>query len=151
MNISFSATKEQFRARKWNLPLTYEPKIEPVKRGDCTQTIRTGRKFKVGDLVRYFTWSGRPYWSKWIFLTGYMPIYLARDITLFPWGFRIVNDFHWNYWETDQIARWDGIVPPTGEALRDVLISKNGKIPAEGVEAQIIRWNPTPAEGRARS
>ena len=75
MNLSYSATQAQIRARrKWNIPLTYEPKIEPVKRGDCTQTIRPGRKFAVGDLVRFYVWKGRPYWSKWETITGYMPV-----------------------------------------------------------------------------
>jgi hypothetical protein len=133
--------------RKWNIPLTYEPKIEPVKRGDCTQTIRPGRKFSVGDLVRFYVWRGRPYWSKRTTVTEYMPIIIDAEIRIFPDG--IVLEYNPEHdgqilsWKRlDFLAALDGIVHPTGEALRDVLIQKNGKIPADGIEAQVIRWNP---------
>jgi hypothetical protein len=127
---------------KWNLPLTYAPKIRPVIDGTCRQTIRTGRKFCVGDLVRFYTWAGRPYHSKRMTVTEYIKIHTADPIQLFPYG------VYWPYppanclWEDDylnEIASKDGIVPPTGEALRDVLMSKN-KIPATGIDAQIVRW-----------
>ena len=39
----------------------------------------------------------------------------------------------------DDLAARDGIEPPTGEALRDVLLEMH-RIPNEGVEAQILRW-----------
>ena len=41
----------------------------------------------------------------------------------------------------NNLAVYDGIVPPTGETLHEVLMSKN-KIPKEGIEAQILRWDP---------
>lgn len=142
--------------KKWNIPLTYEPKIEPVKRGECTQTIRTGRKFSVGDLIRFYRWTGKPYRSKRETITGYMSLGWIKAITILPDG--IVACFFseelnledgvyarctlWTWDELDEIAKADGIVPPTGEALRDVLIRKNGPIPSKGIEAQIIRWNP---------
>jgi hypothetical protein len=157
-NISFSATKEQVRARKWNLPLTYEPKIQPVIDGDCTQTIRActvskskktpGKiiRKKVGDLVRFYIWEGRPYWSKRRTITEYMPL-----VQIIPC--RIFEDGLTRYWSDGRegacfgpwvayncLAARDGIIPPTGEALRDVLISKNGRIPDGGIEAQILRW-----------
>lgn len=128
--------------KKWNMPLTYQPKIEPVKAGTCTQTIRIGNKFHEGDLIRFYVWEGKPYRSKRTTITEYMSIYFKADIIIFPWGFRVTNDFLWETWEADIVAKWDGIVPPTGVALRDVLIEKNGAIPAEGIRAQIIRWTP---------
>jgi len=45
--------------RKWNLPLTYGPKIAGVLDGTIRQTIRVGRKFSPGDLVSFHGWSGR--------------------------------------------------------------------------------------------
>ena len=142
--------------RDWNLPLTYAPKIEPVKRGDCTQTIRfcTISKSKkhpgkiirkeVGDRVRFYSWTGRPYWSHPEYITEYMELTDVIDIDVFPWG---IHGGHlspsWtNNKFMDSIAARDFIDPPTGEALRDVLIGKNGKIPEKGVLAQILRWLP---------
>jgi len=145
--------------RKWNIPLTYQPKIEPVRNRTCGQTIRPGRKFNVGDLVRFYIWSGKPYRSKRETITEYAPITGVYDITVFPLGllfrnhsfdsyfypgtsplFRENRDLAWNTWGVNRIAELDGIVPPTGEALRDVLIQKNGKIPDKGIDMQIIRW-----------
>ena len=133
--------------RKWRLPLTYQPKVEPVLLGTCRQTIRTGRKKQVGDLIRFFLWTGRPYWSKQINLTEYEPLIETLDIRIFSDG--IVLEYESDHdgqilsWRNPKIRflAWkDGIVPPTGEALRDVLIGKNGKIPVEGIKAQILRW-----------
>jgi len=47
------------KPRKWNLPLTYEPKIPGVIDGTIQQTIRVGRKFRVGDLVSFHGWEGQ--------------------------------------------------------------------------------------------
>jgi hypothetical protein len=129
--------------RKWRLPLTYQPKVEPVLLGTCRQTIRTGRKKQVGDLIRFFLWTGRPYWSKQINLTEYEPITSTEEIRILPDGItwsagRIIQVDTWH--TLNWLAGLDSIVPPTGEALRDVLIGKNGKIPVEGIEAQILRW-----------
>lgn len=137
-----SANNDSAKHRKWNIPLTYEPKIEPVRKGECTQTIRTGRKFAVGDLIRFYRWAGKPYRSKRETITGYMVITHEIPLFIHPWGIENGKDVAERYlWEQcDKLAESDGIVPPTGEALRDVLVSKNGKIPEGGIEAQIIRW-----------
>lgn len=65
------------------LPLTYEPKIQDVIDGKCTQTIRpiSSTKFKEkGDLVMFHGWSGQPYFSKWSFRTPYWEITQTFDI-----------------------------------------------------------------------
>jgi hypothetical protein len=135
--------------KKWNVPLTYEPKIEPVQQGKIRQTIRIGRKYSVGDLIRFYVWEGKPYRSKRHNITGYMPLIDVEPIVLFPIGIAFPKKWDWTnhtvFFEWDSAGAWnlstrDGIVPPTGEALRDVLISKNGEIPKEGIETQIIRW-----------
>jgi hypothetical protein len=130
--------------KKWNIPLTYEPKIPAVIAGTCMQTIRTGRKFNEGDLIRFYTWQGRPYWSKRTTITEYASISMTFPIGIYPWGIESgKNAGEWYLWNNcDLLAEKDGIVPPTGETLRDVLIAKNGKIPAEGIDAQIVRWSP---------
>ena len=143
--------------RDWCLPLTYLPKIEPVKRGECTQTIRfcTISKSKkhpgkiirkqVGDRVRFYIWSGRPYWSHPEYITEYMVLDQVDDIQISPGGIKTKIDIDvlpWNHGLCELLANLDFIDPPTGEALRDVLIGKNSKIPAEGAPAQILRWKP---------
>lgn len=125
-------------AQKFNLPLTYAPKISGVREGWIRQTIRVGRKFRVGDLVSFHGWEGKPYRSKWSFRTPYVMLNDVIPITILPHGFAAPHEFRpWNLLDT--IARLDGIEPPTGEALRAVLLGLN-PIPDTGVEAQIIRW-----------
>ena len=143
--------------RKWNLPLTYLPKIEPVRLGECTQTIRfcTISKSKkhpgkiirkeAGDWVRFYRWTGRPYWSHPEYVTEYMPLLAVDDILVSPQGIKTKIDIDflpWDHGLCQLLANLDFIDPPTGEALRDVLICKNGKIPQEGALAQVLRWLP---------
>ena len=139
------------RPRKWNLPLTYAPKIEAVRNGKCMQTIRVTGKIpkKVGDVVSFHgyqngrgtPWTWRtPYWeiieviNIWIFHDGLLNQTVDDPNRPAPWLFK------WEGEICDHLAELDYINPPTGEALRDVLIGMNGKIPLEGVEAQVIRW-----------
>jgi hypothetical protein len=131
--------------RKWNLSLTYEPKVEAVKAGTCRQTIRPvgkGPRKRVGDLVSFHGWSGRPYRSSWSWRIPYTPLVEVIDIIIRPDCLKLAGLsflFPWSDRGIKTIAEKDGIVPPTGEALRDVLMSKN-KIPDAGIEAQILRW-----------
>jgi hypothetical protein len=155
--MSVGAFTESDIMRKWNLPLTYEPKIQPVIDGECTQTIRAitiskskkhpGKLIKkeVGDLVRFYRWTGRPYWSSPLYITEYMPLIEVLDLTVFNGGIEFPSslggrDFAmWN--DLDKLAERDGIVPPKGFVLRNVLLSKN-KIPLNGLVCQILRWTP---------
>ena len=140
--------------RKWNTSITYLPKVEPVRSGKCRQTIRkigrAGPK-KEGDLISFHGWQGVPYRSPWSWRTPYAPIIVAEpiiihsDVVEWPKTYDVrtgTAKWPWKSEVLNNVAALDGIVPPTGEALRDVLVSKNGKIPAEGIEAQIIRWSP---------
>lgn len=142
--------------RHWNLPLTYQQKIDAVKKGICRQSIRfctvskskkhPGQivKKRVGDAVRFYCWTGRPYWSSPEYITKYMILVEAIDCLVRNNGidnFAFQGEYgFWDWWELDQLANLDGIVPATGEALRDVLIAKNGRIPSEGKPAQVLRW-----------
>jgi len=134
--------------RKWNLAITYLPKADAVRAGKCRQTIRPvgkGPKKQEGDLIRFYGWSGRPYWSSWSWVSQYEKLWLAEDILIIPTGMlhyhndKFQKEVNWDSWEMRNLAIYDGIVPPTGEALRDVLFSKN-KIPKDGLEAQVLRW-----------
>lgn len=144
--------------RLWSLPLTYAPKIPAVKAGTCRQTIRVinktrahpdGVRKEVGDLIRFFAWTGKPYRSKreWV-VEGYQTITRAYDCKIFRSGITIPDQMYIrdlgisgaiNWYFLDDLAKADGIVPPTGEALRCVLMAKN-RIPEEGVIAQVLRW-----------
>jgi hypothetical protein len=114
------------KPRKWNIPLTYEPKIPGVIDGTIQQTIRVGRKFRVGDLVSFHGWEGRPYRSKWSFRTPYFTLTMARAIRIVPGGIvvppRPLHEEYYAWRALDDLAARDGIEPPTGEALRDVLL-----------------------------
>jgi hypothetical protein len=133
------------KVRKWNLALTYEPKTEAVRAGTCRQTIRPvgkGPEKAVGDLISFHGWKGRPYRSPWSWRTSYTPLIEVIDIIVRP-DFLMLKGlsfrFPWSDRGIQTIAEKDGIVPPTGEALRDVLMSKN-KVPEAGIAAQILRW-----------
>ena len=134
------------KMKKHNLSLTYAPKIAGVRAGTIRQTIRTGRKFSVGDLVSFHGWEGRPYRSRWSFRTPYAPLLSVENITIYPLLGIVVHQPQggeevcpWGGWAAASIALHDGIDPPTGAALRAVLLGLN-PIPDDGAEAQIIRW-----------
>ncbi len=123
------------------LPLTYEPKIQGVINGTIRQTIRKGWKLKIGDQVAFHGWEGTPYKSKWSFRTEYFTLNEVIDIRIDDEGFDVYSDIVVALQITkgevtmDEIARLDGIDPPTGEELRSVLLSM-GCIG----DAQILRW-----------
>lgn len=131
--------------RKWNLAITYVPKIAGVVSGEVSQTIRNGLKYKEGDVISFHGWEGRPYRSKWSFRTPYMPIIHVCDVRMCGDGVEFIKEgdveigvmVPWN--NLDELAKRDGISPPTGCALKSVLgmDMNNGDI----MDAQIIRWD----------
>jgi len=127
--------------KKWNLALTYEPKIKSVLSGRCKQTLRIGSKFQVGDLVSFHGWEGKPYRSKWSFRTPYFELIEVLDGQIYPWGLCLESDceYPWDHPMADEIAKLDGIVPATGIELGNVL-NKLNKILDSGAWMQIIRW-----------
>ena len=135
--------------RKLVMSLTYLPKIEPVKDGRCTQTIRKGRKVSVGDEILFHGWSGRPYRSKWdwrkrVTVTEATMIYIDDMLGIATLYTEKSNLYNWHAWDSpyvEQLAKYDFIDPPTGEALQDVLFGLNGA-PNSPEEYQIIRWIP---------
>ena len=128
--------------RKWNLPLTYEPKIQAVLDGRCTQTIRAGRKIQVGDLISFHGWAGKPYRSPWSFRTPYWEVIESIDLHLHGSKYHVGKYMYPILWTNDMandLAARDFIDPPTGIELGRLLCSMH-KIGPEGLPAQIIRW-----------
>ncbi len=129
--------------RKHALPLTYAPKIPAVLEGRCTQTIRAGRRFQIGDFLSSHGWSGKPYRSPWSFRTPYWEVSAAHNCMIEEEGIdslKFQGEIGYWYWdELDRLADLDYIDPPTGEELGRVLLAMH-RIPDEGLPAQIIRW-----------
>ena len=124
---------------KYWLPLTYKPKIEPVLSGKCTQTIRPGDKYKVGDQTAFHGWEGKPYRSRWSFRTEMFDLNEVIDIIVFPDSiFDYITKMILTDEECDELARLDNIVPPTKKELLKVLGSMHDL--EYGVDMQIIRW-----------
>lgn len=142
---NYSGESMTRKPRKWNIPLTYEPKIEAVRSGKCRQTIRIDVpepnefKYHEGDQVSFHGWEGKPYRSQWSFRTPYFSLTHVINCMLYPWGLRVSSEFKWDDETMDDLARWDGIDPPTGIELKKVLESYH-KIPKDGIKAQILRW-----------
>ena len=132
-----------------NLPITYRPKADAVFAGTCDQSMRKGNKYAVGDALLIFEWTGKPYRSRWgrrlrAVVTETESVWLYHDGFVFPC--HGTRPSHWQgttWWQEDaanQLAIEDGIVPPTGVALRATLMKLNGK-DWQG-EYQIVHWRP---------
>ena len=129
------------------MPFTYEPKIPAVLDGRCSQSIRAGSKFNVGDSILMYSWKGTPY-SKGASWTNRMsveviqviPIIVSEAGVKFPksYGDKIVP---WTHEWINGLAEMDFIDPPTGEALRDELLDYLNLPEGEEADCQIIRWS----------
>jgi len=126
----------------WSVPMTYKPKADAVFAGTCRQTIRRGNKYQPGDTLTIFEWSGKPRRSKWgrrlkarvtearlLWIDDTGAASSIGEMVTYGWGSSYLSE----------LAAKDGIVPPTGEALRDTLRALNG---GEGWEGwyQVVRW-----------
>ena len=112
------------------IPMTYPPKLDAVFDGRCTQTIRKGRKYRGGQVRWIFEWSGRPYRSKWG-RRRLVEIIFVEKFEMGESGFDVdpLNNtavhYKWDSFYGHALAANDGIEPPTGAALRDVLKGLN--------------------------
>jgi len=128
------------------MSITYEPKIEPVQLGECTQTIRVGRRFSVDDSILIHGWSGTAYYSNWngqmrVTVVNAIPILIDSDLGI---GTEMpeINLIQWHPWGSNtvnRLAELDFIDPPTGEALKGVLFKLNDE-PDGPMPYQIVRW-----------
>jgi hypothetical protein len=121
-------------------PLTYAPKIQGVLDGTIRQTIRAGQKLAAGDRILFHGWAGKPYRSKWSFRTPYYTLIAVIPIRIRPDGLLFESNGEVRPWaDLDDLAARDGIDPPTGDGLREVLLGMHA-VPASGVAGQILRW-----------
>lgn len=137
---------------------TYEPKIQAVLSGECTQTIRKYDPMtdgvQPGDQILFHGWKGKARrsdwsWRKRILVTEVIPLMTDDNTFIIGTAFcRISSEieifqnpgrFLWDSKEADQIAELDHIDPPKGTALRDLLRSLN----PDHSYFQIIRWKPS--------
>lgn len=135
------------------MPLTYRPKIKGVLNGTIRQTIRKApqgadaiMKYMPDDAILFHTWKGKPYRTKWgkrhrVTLTEVHGVRLEeRGIGVVCEGYECVV-YVWHTWHSkyaDALAKTDGIAPPTGIALRNVIKKYHGKA-WEGLY-HVLRW-----------
>ena len=141
------------------MSFTYEPKIPSVLSGEIRQTIRKERPKRhihPGDYILFHGWEGRPYRSKWswrkkVKVASIGIVYLSeRGIQVIagelPFTvYRMnVETKRWGSEVGDYLAKYDGIDPPSGEALKETLKRLNGPDWEEYYE--VIRWEPLTEE-----
>ena len=141
------------------MSMTYAPKIEPIKTGDCRQTTRIYNEknpFKVGDSILIHGWEGRPYRSPWNWRRPKEPVtqivdMVCNGLTATFWQNPITGEpigkescplltLPWFDSVMNELARLDGIVPPKGMEYKGVLEGFHGKFTPEPQQFQIIRW-----------
>jgi hypothetical protein len=137
-----------FRTRTHILSLTYKPKIEAVKAGTIRQTIRLKRsdvEKRPGDKLLLHTWAGKPYRTPWDWRLE--TTITERIALLYQFGLWHYNENgHGQGYETarygymDEIAKLDGIDPPTIYGLTDTLARLNGLTSLENTFWEVIRW-----------
>lgn len=130
--------------RKFVMGITYKPKIEPIRSGCCTQTIRKGEKVHAGDSILFHGWFGRPYRSKWTWMYR-VNVSHVHSINVYESGFECENGVYyaWRSKKADELAALDIIDPPTGIELRKVLSNLNNEKKTDRYidrKYQIIRW-----------
>ena len=131
--------------KKWVKSMTYPPKIDAVRSGECRQTIRKGDKVSVGDSILWHGWEGRPYRTPWswrmrVTVTEAIPVLVDYNdgVGVFDTTYNLHRWYAWDCAQINDLAKRDCIDPPIGLALRDVLAGLNGRM--SGAEYQVIRW-----------
>ena len=124
------------------LSITYREKENGVRCGTVCQTIRKGNKVMNGDTILFHGWDGVPYRSKWSWRKD-VEVTQAHDVVISQAGIQpqIGPMIEWGDPDADVLAGYDGIDPPTGSQLYDVLRSMH-RITKEGEPYQVIRWAP---------
>ena len=125
---------------------TYAPKIEGVKDGTITQTIRPGMKLRKGDEILFHGWSDKPYRSPWNWRRR-VTVTEVRIILIFSDGFVVENASLIVPWKgLDDIAILDGIEPiddhSPGESMGALFNKMYPRIKDDFFLSQIITWSP---------
>ncbi len=139
--------------------MTYQPKVEPVKRLECRQTTRIfnpENPFVVGDDILIHGWEGRPYRSPWNWRLPRMPLTQVVDMVAFRscvafWQNPLtgkplssqscaISYYLWEDWIINELSRLDGIVPATGTEYKRVLEGFHAEFAESPAHFQILRW-----------
>ena len=147
------------RPKTWVLPLTYKPKIPACKAGTICQTIRPHWKMRPGDTILFHDWAGKPYYSKWnwrarVNVTEAHPVWIYPEwFERLEWSPRrgcfVAVPYSWSSKVADELAAKDGIDPPTGKALGELLCKMHDLRKKDNlfspthfrdIEFQVIRW-----------
>ena len=141
------------------LSMTYQPKIEGVRRLEVRRTTRIyneANPFEMGDFALIHGWSGKPYRSPWNWRMPKMPIlepidmfatassaaFWQNPLTGKPLSDEscLINRYFWQDPIMDEVARLDGIAPATGIEYQNVLERYHGKFTDKPVRFQVVRW-----------
>ena len=127
------------KPRKHVMALTYEPKIDSVRAGNCTQAIRPDKDKDIerSDTILFHGWEGRPYRSKWDWRYGPVVVKQVIRIRLYPEGVYYQDTEKMVPWERcEPLANLDGI--DTWLNMRDYFMEHNSL--KRGPAFVIIRW-----------
>lgn len=129
--------------RHHSMPMTCKDKLDRVFSGEIRQTIRWGEKYQKGDTLTIFEWTGKPYRSKW----GRRIEVLVKSIELIEIrnsGIGIIGAYAevpWSDCYADHLAKNDGLEPPTGQHLKEVLFALHPTRHFQiGEIFQVVRW-----------
>jgi hypothetical protein len=143
-----------------NLPLTYGPKIGPVKAGECQQSIRKlnqERPKTLEDKLKFHTWAGTPYRSKWDWRSPLLDIEELLRIMYDPfkgWYWASLKEcnnsgvffHHAESKITDLqligLAQMDYIEPV--ESFTEVFLKMHPEMKYSCTGFEVLRWNPRP-------
>lgn len=124
------------------MAVTCKDKIAEVIDGTIKQTIRQGERIHVGDELVLHGFKGKVYRSKWtwrkeVTVKEIIPIWVDDEDIEIPGK----GKWPWESMFADGLAKADGVKPPTGIHLKEVLEKLNGKFSKTRKEKyQIIRW-----------
>lgn len=145
------------KPRVWVMPLSYAPKILPVKVGECFQSIRKLNQDMpkiIVDRVRFHTWADKPYRSKWDWLSPPLNIDDILRIMHDPfsgWYWASLVDYQGSgifYHRAESkitdlellgLAQMDFIRPP--ETLTDVIMGMHPEMRYGCIGFEVIRWD----------
>jgi len=138
---------EPRKPRHHSMPMTCKDKLDRVFSGEIRQTIRRGERYQVGDTLTIFEWTGKPYRSKWGRRIE-SKVRFVRPITIFDQGVEFSNWWcgqiercGWNDKDLRELAKRDGVEPPTGVRLKEVLCAMHPDLDLKKGEVfQVVRW-----------
>jgi len=141
--------------RKYTMAISYVPKKEQVFNGMIMRTLRVSKDNRVhsnynpNDEILLYEWQGVPRHSKWgrtkrVKIEESWNLLIDDEKIHFLDGEKIWFSIRWDDDDASVLALLDGIVPPTGEEWKKVILKLHGwkSFGPDGVYGKIISWNP---------